>query len=223
MITAADFLKNLSKALVPNSADPVLARVMKVYEGPGKNRYSCDLKVLKAGSLEETNWEIIEAPLNPIWATKKKRGVYALPSEDQVLAVIFIERNVAFPYIIGVYSDEYEAGEYQKDAFVVTDGDGMFITVNAAEKFILLDTGKDSSVKLEKDKVTIKTSKSTMVLRGDKFSEKNTAQSLYKILKDFMKLFNSHNMFGPPPKHKLFPPDVVKIQKIITQLDALME
>jgi phage baseplate assembly protein gpV len=223
MTTAADFLKNLSRALVPNCADPVLARVMKVYEGPGKNRYSCDLKVLKAGSLEETDWEIIEAPLNPVWAAKKKRGVYALPSEDQVVVVIFIERNAAFPYIIGVYSDEYEAGEYQKDAFVVTDGDGMFITVNADKKFILLDTGKDSSVKLEKDKVAIKTSKSAMVLNGDKFSEKNAAQSLYKILKDFMKLFNSHNMVGPPPKHKLFPADAVKIQKIIARLDALME
>jgi hypothetical protein len=94
--------------------------------------------------------------------------------------------------------------------------------VTLEDDYIIAETEK-CTADMTKDVITIKNDKSTLKLNADKFSEKNTTQSLYKILKDFMKLFNSHNMFGPPPKHKLFPPDVLKIQKIITQLDALME
>jgi hypothetical protein len=223
MKTGAEFLKNLLNALLPNRAAPCLGRVMKSYEGPGKNKYSCDEKVLKAGSLEETDQEIAEVSINPIWATTKKRGVYAIPNEGQVIIVNFLEWNIAYPYMEGVYSDEYEAGEYKKNQFVITDGDGMNLKIDHTDKYILIDTGKNSSIKLEEKKITLKTDQSTMVLREDKFSEKNRTQSLYKIQKDYMNLFKTHTMVGPPPQHKLFPPDVLKIQKIIMRHDALME
>ena len=122
MKTGKEFLKNLLDALLPNRAAPVLARVMKVYEGPGKNKYSCDVKVLSAGSLEETDQEIAEVPINPIWADKKNKGIYAPPPEGGIVIIEFLEWNVAYPYVAGIYSDEYTAQKFKKSQLVITDG-----------------------------------------------------------------------------------------------------
>ena len=54
MKPSGDFLNNLLNRLLPNRAAPVVARVIKAHEGPGKNKYSVDVRVLKAGTLEET-------------------------------------------------------------------------------------------------------------------------------------------------------------------------
>jgi hypothetical protein len=223
MKTGIDFLKNLLNVLLPHRAAPVLARVMKVYEGPGKNKYSCDVKVLTAGSLEETDQEIAEVPISLIWATTKKRGVYAIPNEGQVVIVEFLEWNLAYPYISGIYSDEYEADEFHKNKFVITDGDGMKIIVDSPAKSILIDTGKNSDIKLEPKKITAKTDKSTLVLREDKFSEKNETESLFLILKDFMQEEHDKMTVGSPSLHKTSPKDKMALTKLIKRLTALME
>ena len=141
MKTGVDFLKNLLNAILPNRAAPVLARVMKVYEGPGKNRYSCDVKVLTAGSLEETDQEIAEVPINPIWADKKNKGIYAPPPEGGIVIIEFLEWNVAYPYVAGVYSDEYTAKEFKKGQLVITDGKDLRIEFSDDE-ILVHDTNK---------------------------------------------------------------------------------
>ena len=141
MKTGVDFLKNLLNALLPNRAASVLARVMKVYEGPGKNRYSCDVKVLTAGSLEETDQEIAEVPINPIWADKKNKGIYAPPPEGGIVIIEFLEWNVAYPFVAGVYSDEYTAQKFQKGQLVITDGKDLRIEFSDDE-ILVHDTHK---------------------------------------------------------------------------------
>ena len=134
MKSSSDFFTDLLNRLLPNRASPVLAKVIKSHEGPGKNKYSVDVQVLKAGSLEETNQVISEVPISLIWATKEKRGVYAIPNEGQVVIIEFLEWNLAYPYVSGIYSDEYVADEFQKDKFIITDGDGMWFIVNSKNK-----------------------------------------------------------------------------------------
>jgi len=141
MKTGVDFLKNLLNALLPHRATPVLARVMKVYEGPGKNKYSCDVKVLTAGSLEETDQEIAEVPISPIWADKKNKGIYAPPPEGGIVIIGFLEWNVAYPYVAGVYSDEYTAQKFKKGQLVITDGKDLRIEFSDDEIYIH-DTNK---------------------------------------------------------------------------------
>jgi hypothetical protein len=136
MKTGIDFLKNLLNALLPNRAAPVLARVMKVYEGPGLNRYSCDVKVLTAGTLEETDQEIAEVPINPIWADKKNKGIYAPPPEGGIVIIEFLEWNVAYPFVAGVYSDEYTAQKFKKGQLVVTDGKDLRFEFSDDEIYI---------------------------------------------------------------------------------------
>jgi len=147
MKTGDNFLNNLLNALLPNRAAPVLARVMKAYEGPGKNKYSCDVKVLTAGTLEETDREISEVPINPIWAGKKGKGLYAIPPENSVVVVEFIAWNLAYPYIAGIWSDEYDAGEFKKDQIVITDGEGVKIGVDV-DALIMFETKKQSLKKV---------------------------------------------------------------------------
>jgi hypothetical protein len=136
MKTGIDFLKNLLNALMPNRAAPVLARVMKVYEGPGKNKYSCDVKVLTAGTLEETDQEIAEVPINPIWADKTNKGIYAPPPEGGIVIIEFLEWNVAYPFVAGVYSDEYTAQKFKKGQLVITDGKDLRIEFSDDEIYV---------------------------------------------------------------------------------------
>jgi hypothetical protein len=56
------------------------------------------VRVIKAGTLEDTDRVIKEVPITPIWASKKKRGVYAIPDEGQVLITGFPCRNPVYPY-----------------------------------------------------------------------------------------------------------------------------
>jgi len=139
--TGKDFLTNLLNALLPHRAAPVLARVMKVYEGPGKNKYSCDVKVLTAGTLEETDQEIAEVSINPIWAGKANKGIYAPPPEGGIVIVEFLEWNVAYPYVSGVYSDEYTAQKFKKGQLVITDGKDLRIEFSDDE-ILVHDTNK---------------------------------------------------------------------------------
>ena len=141
MKSGEDFLKNLLNRLLPNRAFPVLARVLKVHEGPGKNKYSADVQVLKAGTLEDTDKIISEVPINPIWAAKENKGLYSPPPEGGVVIIGFLEGNVAFPYIAGVYSDEYNAQKFEKDKFILTDGKDLRIEFQDDE-ILMHDTNK---------------------------------------------------------------------------------
>jgi hypothetical protein len=145
--TSSEFLNNLLNALLPNRAAPVLARVMKAYEGPGKNKYSCDVKVLTAGTLEETDREIAEVPISPIWAGKKRKGLYAIPPENSVVIVQFIGWNLAYPFISGVWSDEYEAGEFKKGQLMITDGEGVKFGIDVDALF-MFETQQQSMKKV---------------------------------------------------------------------------
>jgi len=157
MISSNNFMNNLLNALLPNRAAPVLARVMKAYEGPGKNKYSCDVKVLTAGTLEETDREIAEVPINPIWAGQKGKGLYAIPPENSIVIVEFIGWNLAYPYISGVYSDEYEAGEFKKGQLMITDGEGVKFGIDVDALFVF--ETKKQSLKKVLDKIVQTTAK----------------------------------------------------------------
>lgn len=135
MQTGSDFLKNLLNALLPNRAAPVLGRVIKAYEGPGKTKYAVDVQVVTAGTLEDTEQVIAEVPLSPIWVGKKGKGLYAIPPVDTLVIVEFLAWNPAYPYISGIWSDEYEAGEFKKGELVITDGEGLRWSISEDSRF----------------------------------------------------------------------------------------
>jgi hypothetical protein len=127
MQSAEKFLRNLLNAILPNRAAPVLGRVIKGYEGPGKNTYSVDVRVVTAGTYEETDQVIAEVPISNIWTTKKGKGIYAIPPVDTLVIVEFLQWNQAYPYVSGIWSDEYDAAKFKKDQLVITDGKDLRI------------------------------------------------------------------------------------------------
>jgi hypothetical protein len=139
-----NFLKNLLNALLPNRAAPVLGRVIKAYEGPGKCRYSVDVRLVTAGTYEETDQVIAEVPLSNIWTSKKGKGIYAIPPVDTLVIVEFLQWNEAYPYVSGIWSDEYDAAKFEKDQLVITDGKDLRIEFSDDE-ILVHDSNKFQS------------------------------------------------------------------------------
>ncbi len=131
-------IDNLRQSLFPYSF-PEIAQVNKVYEGSGEGKYCCDVEILIPGSLEKTDEVIAEVPINPIWATKNKAGIYAMPEKDMIVIVGFIRGNRAFPYIQGIYGNQYETADFKKDEFLITDGDKQKITLK--KDIIIVENG----------------------------------------------------------------------------------
>jgi hypothetical protein len=183
-----------------------------------------DVRVVKAGTLEDTEQVIAEVPLSPIWAGKKKRGVYAIPDEGQVVIVEFLGWNPAYPYIAGIWADDYEADEFGKDTFIITDGEGMKFVIDAKEKSITLDNGGGSVVRVEKGgKITADNGKLQFVLNGEKASLKNGSKSLFTILDTHFQNVAGMKTTGSPGQHIVSPDDKAKIQKDKADLGELME
>ena len=206
MKSGQEFLASLLNALLPNRAAPVLAKVIKAYEGAGSNKYACDVQVLTAGTLEETDQIIAEVPISPIWAGKKKRGVYAIPPAGQIVIVSFIGWNVAFPFIAGIWADEYEADDFKKEQFVITDGDGLKIIADSEEKKITIDTGK-----------------AQVIVNGDKIAIKNGSKSLYTVLDTLIQNLIGLSTVGDPAKHTVDPASIQKFTQDKQDLALVME
>jgi hypothetical protein len=224
MINGAELMKRLLDAMLPNRAAPALARVLKAHEGSGKTRYSVDVRVVKAGTLEDTEQVISEVPLNPIWAGKKKRGVYAIPGEGQVVIIGFLCWNPAYPYVAGMWADEYEADEFGKDRFIITDGEGAKFEIDAGARGITLDNGEGCIVKLEKgNKVSLDNGKLQVILNGEKCAVKNGSKSLFTVLdKHFDNLIGMKTV-GSPARHIVSPGDITKIKQDKADLGDLLE
>jgi hypothetical protein len=198
--------------------------VLKAHEGPGKTKYSVDARVVKVGTLEDTEQVISEVPISPIWADKKKRGVYAIPNEGQLVIIEFLCWNPAYPYVAGIWSDEYEADEFNKDKFIITDGGGMKFVIDANEKSITIDNGAGCRVFLENgNKITCDNGKLQVVLNGGKASVKNGSKSLFTILDTHLQNIIGMKTVGSPAQHVVSPDDITKFQKDKTDLGQLLE
>jgi hypothetical protein len=154
MTRSKNLLENLLDALLPNRAAPVLGRVINAYEGPGKNRYSVDVRVVTAGTYEETDQVIAEVPISPVWTSKKGKGIYAIPPVDTLVTVEFLEWNPAYPYVSGIWSDEYDAAKFKKDQLVITDGKDLRIEFSDDEILVHDSNGFQSSFKKGLLKIT---------------------------------------------------------------------
>jgi hypothetical protein len=199
-------LGNMLDALLPNRAAPVLGRVIKAYEGPGKNRYAVDVQVVTAGTLEDTEQVIAEVPISPLWTGKKEKGLYAIPPADTLVIVAYLHWNTAYPYVSGIWSDEYEAGEFKKEQLVITDGDKISITVDATEKSILI---KNDTIEV--------------LLKGNKLAIKNGSKNLFTLLDTHLQNIISMKTSGSPTQHILSPDSIQKVTQDKMDLAALLE
>jgi hypothetical protein len=223
MQTAKDLMTNLLNALLPNRAAPVLGRVIKAYKGPGKGKYAVDVRVVSAGTLDDTKQEIAEVPLSPIWVGQKGKGLYAMPPVDTLVIIEFLQWNAAYPYVSGIWSDEYEAGEYQEHQLVLTDGEGMNVIIDAEKKKITIDNGKGSVATLEEKKIAATNGELHVILNGSKLSIKNNSKSLFTLLDTHIQNLIGMKTAGAPSPHTVSPDDIAKFQRDKLDLGLLLE
>jgi hypothetical protein len=220
-MTLDSIMKNWLDKLLPNRAAPVLGRVIKIHEGPGKNKYSVDVQIVRAGTLEETEQIIAEVPISPLWVSRKKRGVYAVPPVDSLVVVGFLEWNSAFPYIEGVYSDEYEADAFANGHFVITDGNGF--RLDFTEGNFTLTDGKGMVFEFTEGSLSI-SDKNGAEIGIDKDSLlliKSKEQTLRAILEKLVNKTAGIKTMGGPPQHAVSPDSqeaLVAIKRDIAQL-----
>jgi hypothetical protein len=238
-MTSEGILKSLLERLLPNRAAPVLGRVLKTREGPGKTAYAVDVRIVKAGSLEDTEQTIADVPLSPIWVGKKKRGVYAIPPKDSLVVVEFLEWNPAFPYVAGVWADEYDAAEFGADKLVVTDGESVKIIIDSAEQSVSVDNGRgsflltadalsakfkdESEARLEDGKATLIAGRMQVVLGGNKAAIRNGSKSLFTVLDAHFGDIIGMKTAGSPASHQVSPDDVQKFMRSKTDIGELLE
>jgi hypothetical protein len=214
-------MKNLLDAILPNRAAPVLGRVIKAYEGPGKGKYAVDVRVVTAGMLEDTKQEIAEVPLSPIWVGQKGKGLYAIPPVDALVIIEYLQWNTAYPYVSGMWSDDYEAGEYRENQLVLTDGEGMNLIIDA--KKITIDSGEGSVVPLEKKKVKATSGELELTLNGAKAAVKNGSKSLFTILDRHIQNLIAMKTTGAPLRRVVSPGTIAKLRQDKADLAAIME
>jgi hypothetical protein len=100
------------------------------------------------------------------------------------------------PYVSGIWSDEYEAGEFKKDQFVITDGDKISITVDVAEK-----------------RVSVKNDMIEVILKGNKLSIKNGSKSLFSLFDTHFQNIIVMKTVVSPARHVLSP-DSIRLCRI---------
>jgi len=109
-------------AAMPHRQGPQIGKVLSFGSGSGTNEYSARVRILKPGSLEETETVLEEVPTSPLWASSNGAGVYAPLPEDTLVIVGYIEHNPSYPYIEGVWGEYYDSADFKSDEFLITNG-----------------------------------------------------------------------------------------------------
>ncbi len=142
-------LKNWLDIADPNREKPVLAKVEKVNAGKGKGTYSITVKVLDASTLEETERVIGDVAISPIWAGQNGEGIYAPPEDGMLVVVDFLEGSAAFPFISGIWGQEYNCGDFAKRELVIVKGKSKF-RISSSGLFELATSAQSLKAILEK-------------------------------------------------------------------------
>jgi len=164
-------IENLINSLLPHRQFPEIAKVIKVYEGKGRGKYCCDVKIITPGSFEETQDIISEVPLNMIWAGNSGEGIYCLPQIGVLVVVGFIRANKAYPYIQSIYADKYNCANFEKQSFLITDGKSLKFIFKEGKIYLL--NGENSNLTLSSSSFAIGGDEATdFLILGDTFEKK---------------------------------------------------
>jgi hypothetical protein len=223
LFDAEKIVARLLDKLLPNRAAPVLGRVLKAHEGPGKNTYSVDVRIVTAGTLEDTDQVIAEVPLSHVWTTKKGKGIYAIPPADTLVIVEFLQWNPAYPYVSGIWSNEYNAAQFKKDQLVITDGKDLRVEFSDDE--ILIHDSNGFQWQFVKGKLLVSDGTGVQfgVNAADLFIFETKAQSLKKILDKMIDETAAIKTRGPPPQHIVTPASQLKLKAIKNDVAALLQ
>ncbi len=121
-----DYVKKIKEKILSELAFPTLVKVQKAEAS--SSGYFIDGEAVSPGNFEATGELFKEVSVPPIWADKDGRGIYIPPSIGQIVIVSFIGCNKAFPFVSGVYGEEYKpVGTASAGQIVICDAEGLKI------------------------------------------------------------------------------------------------
>jgi hypothetical protein len=179
-------IEGLLNALLPRHMSPKLAVVNKVYTEEGTGKYSADVEILRTGDRGRSGKVISEVPISPVWGGKHKQGLYCTLEKDTLVIIDFIDWDSSFPYIAGVYSDQYETVSHPAGSCILTDGEGTVLEM--ADKTITLKSGDSSTVTLTDSSFNIGGDEATQpipkgnILKAELEKDKNAMRVLQAAL-----------------------------------------
>lgn len=176
-------MEAIEKIIMKHYAFPQLVKV--THSSAGKDGYFIDGEGITPGSYETTGELFKEVPVSPLWASGDGRGIFMPPSEDQIVIVGFIGGNKAFPFVSGIYGEEYkptEDAETETGKISICDANGFRAELDA-EGNAVIEVKDKISIEITKDgNLTIEDSNETKIeLNGGKLALSDKSGGQYVL------------------------------------------
>lgn len=210
-----DLMKLIEEAVMKHYAFPVLVKV--------SHSKDCfiDGEAILPGSLETTGELFKEIPVSPLWADSDGRGIYAPPAEGQIAIVSFIGGNKAFPFVSGIYAEDYTPVKgTDAKKLVILDGEGLKIEFDGKcqlkmsfDEKLLLTMNREGKAELKDD------GNARFVIEKNKLEVGNGTATVKTLLEDILDLLSGFKTLGTgnmgAPVNSTPTPDVTAKAEVI--------
>ena len=192
----AGMIDQLARAILKHLAFPRIVRV--THSEAGGRGYYIDGEAVTPGTYEATGELFKEVPVPPVWGDGDGRGVFIPPTEGQMVIVSFVEGNKAFPFVAGVYGEEYKPVDKASAGQVaICDAAGLRIELAADGSVSVSCNGKMQLVMDASGKCEIKDDKgAVMLIESSKLKVGNATGTIKTLLEQILDIISGLQTTG---------------------------
>lgn len=192
----AGIIDQIAKAVLGQLAFPRIVRV--THSEAGERGYYIDGEAVTPGSYESTGELFKEIPVPPVWADGDGRGVFIPPTKGQMVVVSFVEGNKAYPFVSGVYGEEYRpVGTAVAGQIAICDAAGLRIELAADGGLSISCNGKMCMTMDAAGKCEIKDDNgAVMLIDSSKLKVGNAAGSVKTLLEQILDIISGLQTTG---------------------------
>ncbi len=104
-MTIKEVVSRWLDAAMPHRQGPQIGKVLQVKDGTTGGVCGVQVKILKPGSLKETERIIDDVPAPMIWHGPAGSGFYNPLEEGSLVVIGYVDFNAAYPYIQGIWGE----------------------------------------------------------------------------------------------------------------------
>ena len=192
----AGTIDQIARAILKHLAFPRIVRV--THSEAGARGYYIDGEAVTPGSYESTGELFKEVPVPSVWADGDGRGIFVPPTKGQMVIVSFIEGNKAFPFVAGVYGEEYRPVDKASAGQVaICDASGLRIELAADGSISVSCNGKMNLVMDTSGKCEIKDNKgAAMLIESSKLKVGNASGTVKTLLEQIIDIISGLQTTG---------------------------
>lgn len=192
----AGIIDQIAKAVLGQLAFPRIVRV--THSEAGERGYYIDGEAVTPGSYESTGELFKEIPVPPVWADGDGRGVFIPPTKGQMVVVSFVEGNKAYPFVAGVYGEEYRpVDNASAGQIAICDASGLRIELAADGGLSISCNGKMCMTMDTAGKCEIKDDKgAVMLIDSSKLKVGNSTGTVKTLLEQILDIISGLQTTG---------------------------